>query len=75
MKKRSNVSIMTGGGGPAEPVLQSECVLTDKVKFYCHPELDSGSVQRCELSVTPVRFRNGLARLAKNGTAKSVVFA
>ena len=50
-------------------------MLTDNVKFYCHPELDSGSVQRCELSVTPVRFRNGLARLAKNGTAKSVVFA
>ena len=75
MKKQRTVTICTGGGGPAEQVLQSECVLTDKVKFYCHPELDSGSVQRCELSVTPVRFRNGLARLAKNGTAKSVVFA
>ena len=50
-------------------------MLTYVVKSTCHPELDSGSVQRCELSVTQDRSRNRLARLAKNGTAKSVVFA
>ena len=42
MKKRSNVSIMTGGGGPAEPVLRSECVLTDNVKFFVTLNLIQG---------------------------------
>ena len=55
-----------GGGGPAEPVLQKESVLTYVVKSTCHPELDSGSVPCRELPVTLDRFRNGLARLAKN---------
>ena len=44
-------------------------------KPYCHAELVSASVPCRELPVTPARFRNSLARLAKNGTAKSVVFA
>ena len=63
------------GGGPAEPVLQKESVLPDVVKSTCHPELDSGSIRHGVLPVTLDRSRNGLARLAKNGTAKSVVFA
>ena len=50
-------------------------MLTDNVKFNCHAELDSASGQRCVLPVSLNRFRNSLARLAKNGTAKSVVFA
>ena len=75
MKKRSNVSIMTGGGGAGGAGSTKRMRARGQRKIFCHPELDSGSVQRCELSVTPVRFRNGLARLAKNGTAKSVVFA
>ena len=39
----------------------------------CHPELDSGSVQRCKLklSVSLARFRNGLVRLAKNATVRA----
>ena len=64
-----------GGGGQDEPVLQTESVLTDNVKFNCHAELDSASGQRCVLPVSLNRSRNSLARLAKNGTAKSVVFA
>ncbi len=41
----------------------------------CHAELVSASIQSWKLSVTLARSRNRLARLAKNGTAKSVVFA
>ena len=48
---------------------------SESVKQNCHPELVSASVQRCVLPVTLDRSRNHLARLAKNGTAKSVVFA
>ena len=48
---------------------------SENVKQNCHAELDSASIQHCVLSVTLARFRNRLARLAKNGTAKSVVFA
>ena len=74
MKNRS-VSICTGGGGPAEPVLQLDPNDWTTRKPYCHAELVSASVPCRELPVTPARFRNSLARLAKNGTAKSVVFA
>ena len=41
----------------------------------CHAELVSASVPCCALPVTLDRSRNRLARLAKNGTAKSMVFA
>ena len=41
----------------------------------CHAELVSASIQHCVLPVSLDRARNRLARLAKNGTAKSVVFA
>ena len=60
--------VVGGGGGPAEPVLQSESVLTDNVKFYCHPELDSGSVQQSELPVTLDRSRT------KFGMTKNAAF-
>ena len=44
---------MQGGGGP---------LLTDTIDeskaYNCHPELDSGSIQRCELPVSLDRFRN-----------------
>ena len=36
------------------------------MKNNCHPELDSGSIQHCELPVLLDRCRNGLARLAEN---------
>ena len=36
------------------------------MKNNCHPELDSGSIQHCELPVLLDRSRNGLARLAEN---------
>ena len=60
-----------GGGGPALPVQLG----VENVSSPCHAELVSASVPCRELSVTLDRSRNGLARLAKNGTAKSVVFA
>ena len=47
-----------GGGGPAEPVLQLESVLTDKVNFNCHAELVSASVPCRKLPVTLDRSRN-----------------
>ena len=53
-----------GGGGPAEPVLRSECVLTDNVKSNCHAELDSASVQRGIHSTL-------VLRLALNATARA----
>ena len=55
---------MHGGGGPAEPVLRSECVLTDNVKSNCHAELDSASVQRGIHSTL-------VLRLALNATARA----
>ena len=47
-----------GGGGPAEPVLQKECVLTDNVNVNCHAELDSASGRHGVLPLTLDRFRN-----------------
>ena len=35
---------------------------------HCHPELDSGSVPRCELSVTLARFRNKFGMTLKKLT-------
>ena len=64
MKKQRSVTICTGGGGPAEPVLRSECVLTDNVKSNCHAELDSASVQRGIHSTL-------VLRLALNATARA----
>ena len=55
-----------------EVLVPSDCTTR---KPYCHAELDSASIQRWKLPVSLDRFRNRLARLAKNGTAKSVVFA
>ena len=60
-----------GGGGSSLPAKLG----IEDVSSPCHAELVSASVQRCELPVTLDRSRNRLARLAKNGTAKSVVFA
>ena len=61
---------MQGGGGP---------LLTGTIEplkaFNSHAELVSASVPCRKLPVTLNRSRNRLARLAKNGTAKSVVFA
>ena len=54
-----------------EVLVPSDCTTR---KPYCHAELDSASIQRWKLPVSLDRFRNGLARLAKNGTAKSLVF-
>ena len=49
--------------------------LGETVRAWSKSKTDSGSVQCCILPVTLDRSRNHLARLAKNGTAKSVVFA
>ena len=61
MKKQRSVSICTGGGGRALPVnLGVEDTTTP-----CHPELDSGSIQRCQLSVSLDRFRNKFGMTVK----------
>ena len=88
--RNRRVNILSGGGGSPEPAAERHPQsdpsgnLTKEVlvpgdwttrKPYCHAELVSASVPCRELPVTPARFRNSLARLAKNGTAKSVVFA
>ena len=49
--------------------------LGETLRAWSKSKTDSGSVQCCILPVTLARSRNHLARLAKNGTAKSVVFA
>ena len=67
------------GGEPAEVAERhprlNPCEKLNVILNSERSERDSGSVPRCELPLTLARFRNSLARLAKNGTAKSVVFA
>ena len=78
MKNRS-VTNYAGGGGPLltgtiEESKAYNChfelreraeAQSDNVKSICHPELDSGSVQRCELSVSLDRFRNKFGMTVK----------
>ena len=51
--KNRRVTNYAGGGGP----LLTGTIDESKV-YNCHPELDSGSIQRCELPVSLDRFRN-----------------
>ena len=62
MKKQRSVSICTGGGGRALPAKLG----IEDTTSSCHPELVSGSIQRCVLPVSLDRFRNKFGMTVKN---------
>ena len=66
--KNTSVTISTGGGGSPEPVLQTECVLTDKVNFNCHAELR----ERAEAQSENHAFRGAVSRESSKTVSASV---
>ena len=80
MKKCRNVITCAGGGGSCSTgtIEQSKAInchselrkraeaQSENVKNNCHPELDSGSIQHCELLVLLDRSRNKFGMTLKN---------
>ena len=80
MKKCRNVITCAGGGGSCSTgtIEQSKAInchselrkraeaQSENVKNNCHPELDSGSIQHCELPVLLDRSRNKFGMTLKN---------